>query len=174
MVYIITGGPGFGKSTVITVLEQKGFPVGREIARDLLKQYQKNEQGGAPGYPPDFEKNVATERINFLRSVDLKTVAFSDRGLPDQIAFSWYKKKEPSAFMEEAVCVNRYAPIVFYTPPWGAIYVQDEVRLESFAEATQIHDLILKAYHRYGYQTVALPLADPAARADFILNFLQI
>jgi predicted ATPase len=175
MVYVITGGPGFGKSTIIDLLEKQGYPVCQEGARSILSAESKSATAVRERVmPPDFERTIADWRLRFLLSVQSGTIAFSDRGLPDQIAYSWYKKKIPSAFIEELVVKYHYAPTVFVTPPWEEIYGRDDARQESFEEALQIHDHILKAYLKYGYKIVNLPLANPDARVRFILNFLYI
>ena len=36
MVYVITGGPGFGKSLLIEKLRELGYPVGGEVARKII------------------------------------------------------------------------------------------------------------------------------------------
>jgi len=175
MVFVITGGPGFGKTTVVNLLDKLGFPVGHESARALLSNnIKQNESVNRLQIPPDFERIVATKRIEFLQSIDREIIAFSDRGLPDQIAYSWYKKKTPSVFLSEMVSKNRYAPNVFVTPPWQSIFVQDEIRRETYEEAIEIHSSILKAYAQNGYDLVNLPLVNPEERIGFILNFLGI
>jgi len=173
MVYVITGGPGFGKTTVLNYLEEKGFPVCAESAREILASMSRdNKIAGKMEFFGDFEKIIALKRINFLHSTGANSIAFSDRGLPDQVAYSWYKNKIPSGFIEEKVVAERYAKYVFVAPPWKEIYVQDEIRKESFEEASLIHSYIIKSYHEYGYETVELPLTTPEMRVRFILNFL--
>jgi predicted ATPase len=175
MVYVITGGPGFGKTTVLNLLAEKGFPVCSEIARELLATNKSvNEWIETNKLPVDFERQVAEGRMNFINTIEPNTLAFSDRGLPDQIAFSWFKKKMHSNFIEEVVKTCRYAPFVFVTPPWKAIYCQDEIRQENFEEASEIHRYILKAYLKCNYKIIDLPLKYPEERVDFILNFLGI
>ena len=175
MVYVITGGPGFGKTTVLNLLAKRNFQVCEEGARGLLQTHREiNVQTGAENIPLDFEKRVAFERLRFLNEIGINSVAFSDRGLPDQIAYSWFRKKQPSSFIEEIVLANRYAPHVFVTPPWEEIYTQDGIRRESFEEAQLIHEQILKAYLKYRYKLVNLPKTNPEMRVRFILNFLGI
>ena len=175
MVYVITGGPGFGKTTVLNHLEEKGFLVCEESARELMSSVRRgNKLTGETALPKDFEKIIASYRMNFLHSTGTNTIAFSDRGLPDQVAYSWYKSKIPSDFIEEKALAERYAQYVFVAPPWKEIYVQDEIRKETFEEATLIHSLIVKSYHNYGYETVDLPLTTPVMRVRFILDFLGV
>jgi predicted ATPase len=175
MVYVITGGPGFGKTTLINLLQKKGYSVCGEGARALIApEVSREDRNEIVQIPLNFEQNVACLRIEFLQSVNLNTIAFSDRGLPDQIAFSRYKGKIPSEFIQEAVLSNRYGPFVFITPPWEAIFTTDEVRKESFAEALLIHSQIVRAYLEYGYRIIDIPLTGPEKRMEFILNFLGI
>jgi len=168
MVYIITGGPGFGKTTLLNLLAERQFPVCQENVRALLSPDTNS------GIPADFERTIATERAYFLASTPPSTVAFSDRGLPDQVAYSWYKKKEPSAFILEMVNANSYAPIVFLTPPWKDIFVADRIRQESFEQSVAIHEEIVRAYLKFQYKIINLPLVNPVERVQFILNFLGI
>lgn len=175
MVYVITGGPGFGKTTLLHLLAEKGFSVCPETAREILSSNESvTEWTERKKLPVDFERKVTEKRMNFLLATDPNTTAFSDRGLPDQIAYSWFKQKVPSNYIEEVVNTCRYAPYVFVTPPWKEIYSQDEIRTENFAEACEINSCVLKAYLHYGYQIIDLPLRYPEERVNFILNFLGI
>jgi len=173
MVYVITGGPGFGKSVLIEKLNELGYRVGGEIARQILEQ-EITEAGGLLPWKDvaGFEKRVMDGRIEFLNSIDVQTVAFSDRGLPDQAAFSWYKGKKISQQLNAALEANLYAKKVFLTPPWRQIYRNDQIRTESFVEAVRIHSFIVKAYLKYGYELIDLPFVSPGKRIKFILKSL--
>ena len=173
MVYVITGGPGFGKSVLIDKLHELGYKVGCEIARQIIIQQIAEEGDLLPWKDAvEFEKRVMEERIEFLNSIDNKAIAFSDRGLPDQAAFSWYKGKEISPQLKAALETNRYAKKVFLTPPWRQIYRNDPIRTETFEEAEKIHWFILEAYLKNGYELIDLPLVSPDKRIEFILKSL--
>ena len=174
MVYIITGGPGSGKTTLCDLLAFKGYPVGQEAARGLLSNLPAQNVGNAAQFPSCFESLIASTRLAFLESIDPHVVAFSDRGLPDQVAYSLYKRKTPSSYILELVQKNRYETTVFVTPPWEKIFEKDDVRNESFEESCEIHDYILKAYITHGYNLVNLPFVEAKERVKFILNFLCI
>ena len=173
MVYVITGGPGFGKSVLIEKLHKLGYPIGGEIARQIIEQ--QIADGGVLLPWKDvvgFEKRVMDERIEFLRSIEIETVAFCDRGLPDQSAFSRYKGKEISMQLKEAITSNYYAKKVFLTPPWRQIYQNDMIRTETFEEAEKIHHFIVDAYLDSGYELINLPFVSPDERIEFILKSL--
>jgi predicted ATPase len=175
MVYVISGGPGFGKTTLLHLLAEKGFPVCPETAREILSSNESvTGWMETKKLPLDFERKVAEKRMNFLSATGPNTIAFSDRGLPDQIAYSWFKQKVLSKYIEEVVKTCRYAPFVFVTPPWEEIYSQDGIRTENFVEACEIHSFVLKAYLKYDYKIIDLPFKNPKERVNFILNFLAI
>ena len=166
MVYVITGGPGFGKSILVEKLHKLGYPVCGELARQIIEQ--QIAEGGVLLPWKDviaFEKRITKERIEFLNSIDMQSIPFSDRGLPDQAAFSWYKGKVISLRLSLALKENRYAKKVFLTPPWRQIYRNDQIRTESFAEAERIHQFIVEAYLKNEYELIELPFVSPVDRA---------
>jgi len=173
MVYVISGGPGFGKTVLIEKLRERGYLAGGEIARQIIAQ-QIDEGGELLPWKDvvGFEKKVIDERVSFLNSSDNLNVAFSDRGLPDQAAYSWYKGKALSEQLKVALATNRYAKKVFLTPPWRHIYRNDPIRVETFEEAEKIHSFIVKAYLEYGYELINLPFVSPEKRIAFILKSL--
>lgn len=173
MVYVITGGPGFGKTVLIEKLRKLGYQVGGEIARNII--VHQIVVGGVLLPWKDvagFEKRIMEERIEFLNSIDIQNIAFSDRGLPDQAAFSWYKGKAISRQLNAALEENRYAKKVFLTPPWHQIYRNDQIRTETFEEAERIHRFIVEAYLNNGYELIDLPFVSPNKRIEFILQSL--
>jgi len=173
MVFVITGGPGFGKSILIEKLRELGYQTGSEIARQIITQ-QISEGGVILPWKDaaEFEKLVTEKRVEFIRSIDIESVAFSDRGLPDQAAFSLFKGKEISPQLNLALSENRYAKKVFLTPPWPQIFQNDQIRTETFEEAERIHQFIVKAYLDYGYELIELPYVSPDERIEFILKSL--
>ncbi len=173
MVYVITGGPGFGKTILIDELHKLGYRTGSEVARQIIAA-QIAEGGDKLPWMDSvgFEKMVMKDRIYFLQQTDIKCIAFSDRGLPDQAAFSWYKGKEISEPLSVSLIENRYAKKVFVTPPWREIYRKDQIRKETYEEAVKIHDFVVKAYLEFDYELIDLPRVSPDERIKFILKSL--
>ncbi|MCE1200201.1 MAG: ATP-binding protein [Marinilabiliales bacterium] len=173
MVFILTGGPGFGKTTVIQLLEQLGIPVCHENARELSHLMKVGRVPDEQETISPFEKQITAIRLGFLLDHQADPVAFSDRGLPDQLAYSRYRKKSPTPYVADLVARNRYAETVFVAPPWQEIFVNDEHRQESFQEALAIHNCILQTYRELGYKLIELPLVNPQARVNFIRDYLS-
>ena len=174
MVYVISGGPGFGKTVLIEKLHEMGYQTGGEIARQIIARQIATGGELLPWKDnAGFEKKVLEERIRFLNRINFKDIAFCDRGLPDQAAFSWYKGKELSSQLKDALLVNRYAKKVFLTPPWREIYQNDQIRTESYEEAERIHSFIKKAYLENGYELIDLPFVSPDERIAYIFKMLR-
>jgi len=171
MVYVITGGPGFGKSVLIDKLHKLGYPTGGEIARQIIEDQVAIGGDLLPWKDVvGFEKNVMTQRIAFLKSIETDQIAFSDRGLPDQAAFSYFKGKKVSDLLHSAIISNRYAQKVIITPPWKQIYRMDQIRSETYEEAERIHHFIVKAYLDLNYELIDLPFTNPDQRVEFIIK----
>ena len=172
-VVIVTGGPGFGKTSVIERLSNLGFRVGSEIARELIEEQVKT--GGVKLPWKDiqaFREEVFVRRLSFLNSVTDDELAFSDRGIPDQLAFARYQgAADPHVLVKNAE-KYRYFPVVFLTSPWKEIYHQDSIRTETFEEASRLHEFICQTYHDLGYQLIDLPKTAPSDRAEFIKNYI--
>jgi predicted ATPase len=69
--------------------------------------------------------------------------------------------------------VRPYHRIVFLTPPWPEIYVQDAERRHDLDAATAEYARLLEAYPALRYDVRIIPRASIVERADFVLNTLQ-
>ncbi len=172
-IYVITGGPGFGKTELVEELRQHGFTAGPEYARQLIEEGLKSGGDLVPWKQPKaFQQEVLHLRSEFFNAVADNTVAFCDRGIPDQVAFARAKGFRESALLIEAVQNHRYANTVFITPPWKEIYTNDFVRKESYEEACRLHAFVLEIYGESGYTMVELPFEDVKRRALFIQRYI--
>ncbi len=46
--YVISGGPGVGKRTLLKELQKKGYTIVPEVARDLIKEQQRTRGEALP------------------------------------------------------------------------------------------------------------------------------
>ena len=170
-IYIITGGPGFGKTELINELQRSGHLCSGEFARDLIQSQQKSGGEILPWKNPKlFQQEVLKQRIAFFDSVPENSFAFADRGIPDQLAFARYKGFGTPEILVESSRIYRYAPQVFVTPPWPEIFENDPIRTETFEEAVLIHQAVLETYSDLNYQVIELPLLPVKKRVDFLLQ----
>lgn len=172
-IVIITGGPGFGKTNLVNAFGRAGYRVGGEGARELIDEQLSVGGESLPWKNGKaFQQEVITRRIAFFNAVTDGELAFSDRGIPDQLAFARYRGFQNPRVLVENAKKYRYFPVVFVAPPWKEIYRQDQIRTESFEEACQIHEMIVQTYHELEYQLVELPLTTVSKRMEFIQQYL--
>ncbi len=176
---VITGGPGTGKTSVIRVLEQKGYFCFHEVIRDLTLEAKRN------GDPTKFHSNplafvddpfrfnqflLETRLAHFKAGEDLDhKVVFYDRGLPDVLAYMKYFEQEyPEEFV--SYCERHKYDRVIILPPWEDIYTRDEERLESFDQAIEIHEELVNTYSEFRYPSITVPRGSVEERAEYIIN----
>jgi len=171
-IVIITGGSGFGKTEIIEELKRQRRHTCPEFARDIIFSQSKINSDILPWKNLKlFQKEITERRLGFYRSVGEKSdFVFSDRGLPDQIAFARYHGKTPTPELIDLVNKCPYYKIVFITPPWKEIYVNDSIRKETFEESCIIHKYVLEVYLELGYSILDIPFGNSLERAEFILD----
>ena len=173
-IFVITGGPGFGKTALIDELRRIGYLCSGEFARDMIERQQKIGGDLLPWKKPKrFQEEILRLRKDFYESVPDQTIAFADRGIPDQLAFARYKGFGTPEILKMSSEKYRYAQHVFVTPPWHKIFVNDAIRSETFEEAVLIHLSILETYSDLNYQIIELPLTSVCERIEFILQTIQ-
>ncbi len=172
---VITGGPGFGKSSIVHELESRGYHVFHEISREIIEA-QKLTGGEVVPWKDHhaFNEAVFKGRLSqYHAATDGSKLYFFDRAVPDSLAYLLADEKiVPADFVEEARLCNYYH-YVFITPPWEDIYRKDDQRWEGFEYAMKIHHNIEKYYAEMNYQLVEIPQLDVSERVDFILNYLK-
>lgn len=173
-IYIITGGPGFGKTELIGELKRSGYLCSDEFAREIIVHQKKIGGDLLPWKSPKlFQEEILRLRKNFYDSVPDQTIAFADRGIPDQLAFARYKGFGTPEILKVSAEKYRYATQVFVTPPWSEIYVNDSIRSETFEDAVLIHRSVLETYSGLNYQIIELPLFSVTERVTFILETIK-
>lgn len=173
---ILTGGPGTGKTTIISELRKRGYMCMPEVSREITIEAQ--ETRGIDQlfltHPEEFNTKLLEGRIEQFKSCEGLTdnYIFLDRGLPDIVAYNDYVKAESSPDVIKAVQEHIY-DFVFVFPPWEGIYKTDNERYESFEEAQLIHEDLKKTYARLNYDFCEVPIGSIAERANYILNVIE-
>lgn len=180
---VITGAPGTGKTAVIKALETAGFHCFHEVIRTMTLS-AKDEDGSniSLGNPiafvndsEQFNQQLLDARLlQYKQAKDVKNeLVFYDRGMPDVLAYMEYFKQPYSNEFSATCEANRYNA-VFLLPPWEAIYIQDNERLETYLQATEIHEHLTATYTRLGYTVLEVPFGTVAERLSFILEHKAI
>ncbi|KVD18590.1 AAA family ATPase [Burkholderia ubonensis] len=173
--FVVTGGPGSGKSTLIDALERAGFARSQEAGRGVI---QDQVAVDGPALPWRDRSAFAELMLGWeMRSHHLARQArgpvFFDRGVPDVIGYLCLSGLAVPAHAEAAARRFRYHRRVFIAPPWPDIYTQDAERRQDFAEAVRTYDAMVECYASYGYRLIELPRASVKARVRFVLDALD-
>lgn len=168
--FIITGGPGSGKSTLIAALRSAGLHAMPESGRAIIQE-QVASSGNALPWADRLafaERMFEWEVRSWRAAHELDGPVIFDRGVPDVVGYLNLVGLEVPAHIEHAACTYRYAPRVFVAPHWPAIYAQDRERKQSIEEAEATCRAVTDVYIRLGYEIVPLPLAPVAGRVAFV------
>ncbi|AOK59796.1 ATPase [Burkholderia ubonensis] len=173
--FVVTGGPGSGKSTLIDALERAGFARSQEAGRGVI---QDQVAVDGPALPWRDRSAFAELMLGWeMRSHHLARQArgpvFFDRGVPDVIGYLRLSGLAVPAHADAAARRFRYHRRVFIAPPWPDIYTRDAERRQDFAEAVRTYDAMVECYASYGYRLIELPRASVKARVRFVLDALD-
>lgn len=170
--YIVTGGPGSGKSSLISSMALKGFPAMPEAGRAII---QDQVMIGGSALPWEnrlafAELMLSWELRSYKEAVKFDGPVFFDRGVPDVTGYLRLCGLEVPAHIWKAAQCFRYNKLVFLAPPWEAIYCLDVERRQSWAEAVATAKAMTDVYEELGYEVCLLPLVSVEERVEFVLQ----
>jgi predicted ATPase len=170
--FVVTGGPGSGKTTLIDALAQAGCARSIEAGRGVI-QDQMAVGGPALAWrdPKAFaELMLCWEMRSYHLAQEQAGPIFFDRGVPDVIGYLRMLGLPVPQHMEEAAAIFRYQRRVFIAPPWPDIFRQDSERRQSLDEAVRTYEAMVEVYGAYGYKLVELPRSSVEQRVRFVLD----
>ena len=172
--FVLTGGPGAGKTSVLSELEKRGYQVVPEVARQIIQEQVRDGGRALPWADRKLYTDLMLARSveSYLEHSTASRPIFFDRGIPDTLGYARLTGMEEGG-ARSASQDYRYAPFVFVAPPWEEIYRTDEERKQDFDEAVRTCELVARAYQDCGYEIVELPKAVPSERAEFILEHVR-
>jgi predicted ATPase len=168
--FIVTGGPGSGKSTLIAALAVEGIHCMPEAGRAII---QEEVAAGGRALPwhdrlAFAERMFAWEMRSWHAAHDHAGPVLFDRGIPDVVGYLRLTGLPVPRHIEEAARTLRYYSRVFIAPHWPAIYAQDKERKQSLEEAEATCRTLADTYVSLGYELLRLPLASVAERVAFV------
>lgn len=176
--YIITGGPGVGKTTLLDELQNRGFGTVPEIAREIIKEQQEIDGEALPWRNKKlymemmFERSVASFKKT-MKEYRGTHPLFFDRGFLDSLCYASLEGIPIDQEMKTLSETLRYNTSVFILPPWKDIYQTDAQRKQDWNEAVFTYNKMIQTYRGYQYDLVEVPKAPVQERADFILGFIK-
>lgn len=170
--FILTGGPGSGKSALIEALRGSDYAASVEAGRGIIQHQMAIGGRALPWIDPALfaEMMLSWEMRSYdIAQTEAGTVFF-DRGVPDVAGYLRLMGLPVPEHVRKAVDLVRYNRRVFIAPPWQEIFRQDRERKQDFAEAVRTYDALVTTYTEYGYELVEIPRAPIPERVQFILQ----
>jgi len=170
--FVLTGGPGSGKTALIDALASLGYARTIEAGRAIIQDQVAIGGNALPwGDRTAFaELMLSWEMRSYADACRGDGPVFFDRGIPDVAGYLQLCALGVPSHVEKAATMFRYHPRAFVAPPWPAIFHGDAERKQDFAEAERTFDAVTATYRRFGYQLVELPRATVADRVRFVLE----
>jgi len=175
--YVITGGPGSGKTTALAELARRGHSCIPEDARAIIQEQIVSGGNAVPWLEASrfadllMERSIATYRAQAAKN--LQAPVYFDRGVGDAFTCADLVGHTLSTHLREQASACRYRNPIFLAPYWPAIYTTDTERRQTIDEAERTEHAIVQTYTDLGCEIVRLPLVSPAERAEFILHHSQ-
>ncbi len=170
--FVITGGPGVGKTAILCELERRGFPCVPEAARQIIQEQVRTGGDAVPWLDAKRYASLMLKRSveDYLKHSTAKRTTFFDRGILDTFTHarvSGFSLSEAAYIEAQKYHYNR---LVLMTPPWREIYETDAERKQTFEESLVVYRVNAEIYREYGYDIVEIPCAPVQERVDFILD----
>lgn len=165
---VITGGPSVGKTTIISLLQQEGYPVVHEQATQIIK-----EGVFLPWVDrPAFQSEVLRRQLAAEAAIaNCTNPVFLDRGLFDGEAYYIYDRLQiPPAFQQLDASVYRMAFLIEELPFFDA----NEVRRENLQFTREITDILEHCYTSRDVEVVRVPAMPPEQRVQFLLSRMPV
>jgi predicted ATPase len=173
--FVITGGPGSGKSTLVDALAGHGIRSMPEAGRAIIQDQVAIGGQALPWLDRSaFAQLMLTwEMRSYRDALGVDGPVIFDRGVPDVAGYLRLSKLPVPAHLERAMQMFRYHWRVFVAPPWREIFAQDAERKQSFPEAEATYKTVTGIYSGLGYELIALPLSSVEERVRAVLAVIR-
>ncbi len=169
--YVITGGPGSGKTTLVNLLKARGYQTTIEHARHYLdtqrstgktvEEIRRNQRA--------FQLGVLDMQIEQEKEILPEDIVFLDRAIPDALAYYHFLNLSEDVKLLEAMQKASYKKVFILD---CLPLVNDYARTEDEVAQKRIHVLLIEVYKSLPFPVVFVPVLQPDERVDFILKNL--
>jgi predicted ATPase len=170
--FVLTGGPGSGKSTLIAALQRAGYAHSIEAGRGIIQDQLAIGGGALPWIDPGAfaELMLSWEMRSYHMAKDAAGPVFFDRGVPDVVGYLRLLNRPVPPHIERAAQLFCYNRLVLIAPPWEEIFRQDRERKQDYSEAVRTYEAMASTYSAYGYELIEIPCASVEVRMNFVLS----
>lgn len=171
--YVITGGPGTGKTRLIAMLADLGYATVPEAARAII------DEGLARGETLEqirgdenaWQQKILRRILDTEAALDPKSLMFFDRGAHDGLAFLKSKEVTPGSYWQELTNHPRkpYYQAVFLLEPLPT-FEHDYARTENADITKLLTELTAEVYAQFGMEPIRIPFMPPEKRLELILS----
>ncbi|MEP7006518.1 MAG: AAA family ATPase [Sphingomonas bacterium] len=170
--FVITGGPGSGKTTLIEALAAAGVVTRPEVGRAIIRE-EMATGGNALPWADELafaERMVVREIAAHAEALAAGQTVVLDRGVPDVVGFLRVSGLPVPPHIDAAARTRRYNRHVFIAPYWDAIYTGDAERKQTPPVAEATHAIMAETYQDYSYKLIELPRVPVSERVGFIID----
>lgn len=169
--FVLTGGPGSGKTTLIEELKNFGYRTTIEAGRAIIQKQVAIGGRALPWKDPLLfaELMLSWDMRSYRMAQESEGPVFFDRGVLDVLGYLRLSGIPVPGYMEDAARSFQYNSRVFVAPPWEEIFQQDGDRKQDFAEAVKTYEA-MSIYAEFGYLLIELPRVSVKERVRFVLQ----
>lgn len=169
--YAISGVASSGKTTIINLLEQKGYKVIHESATEFVKQqftkgYTIEQLRRDEGR---FQETILQLKLFNESMLDPQKITFIDRGIPDTVAFYKMYNLQMPDYMKHAIKDASYRKVFLFE---RLPLIKEDFRPEPEEEIAKMDEYNKKAYKELGHNVIPVPAMTVDKRLQFILDNL--
>jgi len=178
--YVITGGPGVGKTSIIRYLKESGYPVVGEAATDVIRYWLDHgvTRPWDKDCKPDFNDEILELQYHRQNETPDTGPVFLDRSMIDTFTYalipmSGTQSLEAMANKVQSVMDEHfYNPTVFFIDNLNGCE-KTEIRHENLEELLLIERHLEQSYRALGYTVVHITKDTVENRAKQILAHID-